>query len=158
MPLYNPPSASSEVSQVSISDGAVQDLTSTASWIIAETSVGTDLACSIAASVGDRIRVSGRFLRSGAHFLDWVVLDSAGAIDIYLGSGTDTPLVEGDPALYPSVSFAYSTGDLTFTVASGQVDGDGDVTVALAHQGTSAGRVYAYSGYPFKLELENLGS
>lgn len=159
MPLYNPATgAGADVlsEEVVITDGAVQDLASAASWVIAETSVGTDLAASIAASVGERIRVSGRFLRSGAHFLDWAVLDSGGAIDVYLASGTGTPLAEGDPAMYPSNSFMYVSDPPVFTVVEGQVDGSGNVTVALAHQGTSPGRVYAYSGYPFKLRLENL--
>ena len=160
MPLYNPAAGSSgpilPFVEVSISDGAVQDLTSSAPWIIAESSVGTDLAATITAAVGDRIKVIGRFMRNGAHFLDWNVLE-AGVLATYLGSGTTTPLTEGDPALYPSGSFLYSTGDPVFTVTSAQRTA-GQVTVALAHSGTSAGRVYCYSGYPFKLRLENMGA
>ena len=159
VPLYNPVTGSGGGSplavEVVITDGAVQDLASTASWIIAETSVGTDLAATIPASAGEHIRVVGRFLRSGAHFLDWAALAANGTVHTYLASGTGSPLAEGDPALYPSTSFMFSTGDPVFTVQAAQVN-NGNVTVALAHQGQSSGRVYAYSGYPFKLRLENL--
>jgi hypothetical protein len=31
------------------------------------------------------------------------------------------------------------------------------ITIALAHQGTAAGTVYAHTVYPWRLRLENVG-
>lgn len=140
-----------------ITDGTVPDLSAAASWSIVTSSVGTPLQCSIPAAAGDRIRVSGAFMRQGGHFLDWVLLDSTGAIALYAGSGTSSPLTEGHPALYPSTSFSYVPGDEMFTVASGHINA-GAVTVALAHKGSDAMKVYAMAGYPFRLRLENIGA
>ncbi|MER6183027.1 hypothetical protein [Streptomyces sp. NPDC001652] len=139
-----------------IVDGAVVDLPSAASWVIAETSVGTKLKCSIAAAAGDRVRVEGDFMRSGAHFLDWVLLDSAGVIAIYGTTRTSTPPSEGAPSMYPSTSFPGIQGAKQFVIGAGHIT-SGQVTIALAHQGTAAGRVYANSTYPFEMLLTNLG-
>ncbi|MEW1803215.1 SGNH/GDSL hydrolase family protein [Streptomyces virginiae] len=153
--------ASSEVpgqrtAEVRITDGAVQDLATAASWTIAATSVGTQLKCSIPAEAGDRIRVDIGMLYSGTRYLDAVLLDSAGAINLYAGTQTTSPLAEGNPEFYPSTSFGKASSGIQFTVAAGHLAG-GLATVALANQGTGAGRVYAFSGYPFRLTLTNLG-
>lgn len=98
-------------------------------------------------------------MRKGSHFLDWVLLDSAGAIAIYAGTDTGSPLAEGDPALYPSLSFGYETGPPQFTVGSEHI-ASGLATVALAHQGAAAGNaniVYAHTTYPWTLRLRNIG-
>jgi lysophospholipase L1-like esterase len=142
--------------EVRISDGAVADLASAASWTIAATSVGTQLKCSIPAEVGDRIRVDVGMLYSGTRYLDVVLLDSAGAINLYAGTLTTSPLAEGNPELYPSTSFGKASSGIVFTVAAGHLSG-GQATIALANQGTGAGKIYAYSGYPFRLGLTNLG-
>jgi len=143
-------------SEVRITDGAVQDLASAAAWTIATTSVGTQLKCSIPAEVGDRIRVDIGMLYSGTRYLDAVLLDSAGAINLYAGTLTTSPLAEGNPELYPSTSFGKASSGIVFTVAAGHLSG-GQATIALANQGTGAGRVYAFSGYPFRLGLTNIG-
>jgi hypothetical protein len=140
-----------------ITDGAIVDLASASSWAIAATSVGTPLQCSITASAGDRIRVDADFMRSGAHFLDWALLDSAGAIAVYGTTRSSTPPDEGSPSMYPSTSFGYVQAGKQFVVGSGHIDGSGKVTIALAHQGTAAGKVYAHATYPFELLLTNLG-
>ncbi|MFD5509008.1 SGNH/GDSL hydrolase family protein [Streptomyces sp. NPDC127051] len=142
--------------EVRITDGAVQDLASAASWTIAATSVGTQLKCSIPAEPGDRIRVDFGMLYSGTRYLDAVILDSAGTINVYAGSQTTSPLAEGNPEFYPSTSFGKASSGIVFTVASGHLSG-GQATIALANQGTGAGRVYAFSGYPFRLTLTNIG-
>lgn len=142
-----------------ITDDNLSGLPAAASWAIVQTSAGTKLQCSIAASVGDRIEVLSRFMRKGGHFLDWVLLDNTGAIAVYAASETGSPLGEGDPALYPSLSFSYETGPPMFTVGSGHI-ASGLVTVALAHQGGSTGNaniVYAHSTYPWTLRLRNIG-
>lgn len=139
-----------------IVDGAVVDLPSAASWVIAETSAGTKLQCLIPAAAGDRIRVEGDFMRSGAHFLDWVLLDNAGAIAVYGTTRSSTPASEGAPSMYPSTSFPGTQGAKQFVVGAGHI-ASGQATIALAHQGTAAGRVYANSTYPFEMLLTNLG-
>ena len=58
--------------------------------------------------------------------------------------------------MYPSTSFGYVQGSKQFIVSAGHINA-GLVTIALAHQGTSAGRVYAHVTYPFELMLTNIG-
>lgn len=139
-----------------ITDDNLGGLPSASSWTIVLTSASTPLQCSIAAVAGDRIEVYGEFMYVGAHFLDWVLLDSGGAIALYSGSGTSSPLAEGKPSLYSSLSFSKATSMEMFTVASGHLSG-GMATVALAHQGTASGTVYAHTTYPWVLRLKNIG-
>lgn len=140
-----------------ITDDNLSGLPSAPSWTIVQTTGGSLLKCSINASAGDRIRVCGSFMRNGSHFLDWALLNSAGAIARYAGSGTSTPLTEGNPVLYPSLSFMYVPGDEMFVVDGSHIDGTGKVTVALTHQGVASGIVYAHPTYPWRLRLENIG-
>ena len=149
--------AGNRTSEAKITDGAVQDLPTSASWVIAVTSVGTQLKCSIPAQPNDRIRVDLGMLYSGTRFLDLALLDSAGAIALYAGSGTSSPLTEGNPEFYPSTSFDKASSGNIFTVTSAHINTLGQATVALAQQGTGAGRVYAFPNYPFRMTLTNLG-
>lgn len=142
---------------VRITDDNLSGLPAAASWTVVQTSAGTQLKASIAASAGDRIRVYARFMYNGAHFLDWVLLDSSGAVALYSTSGTSSPSGEGDPSMYPSTSFSKVTSAEMFVVGSGHIDGSGKATIALAHQGTAAGTVYAHTLYPFRMRLENIG-
>jgi hypothetical protein len=93
---------------------------------------------------------------NGGHYMDVALLSSAGAIAVYDASGTSSPLSEGAPWLYPSTAFSKEPDAIIFTVGSGHLAG-GQATVALVHQGTSTGRVYAHADYPFVMLLENLG-
>ena len=95
-------------------------------------------------------------MRNGAHFLDWALLDSAGVPSEYGTSRTSTPSPEGSPSMYPSTSFGYVQGAKQFTVGVGHINA-GMITIALAHQGTSPGRVFAHTTYPFEITLTNLG-
>lgn len=149
--------SSIRTASVRVTDDNLGGLPSASSWTIAQTSAGTKLQCSIPAAAGDRIRLAGNFMYVGAHFLDWTLLDSGGAIALYAASGTSSPLAEGNPAMYPSLSFSKMTASDMFTVASGHIDGSGRVTVALAHQGTTSGTVYAHTTYPWRLRVENIG-
>lgn len=139
-----------------ITDGAIADLPSAAAWVIAVTSVGTPLQGSIQAVANDRIRVEADFMRNGAHFLDWALLDSVGVPDEYGTSRTSTPSPEGSPSMYPSLAFSYVQSAKQFTVDAGNLSA-GMATVALTHQGTSPGRVFAHTTYPFEITLTNLG-
>lgn len=143
-----------------VTDDNLSGLPAAASWTIVQTSANTKLQCSIAASIGDRIRVYGAFMHIGAHFLDWALLDNTGAIALYAASGTSSPLSEGNPTMYPSASFLRAPSPDMFTVASGHINA-GLVTVALAHQGAGTGSgniVYAHTTYPWRLRLENIGA
>ncbi|MDH6448194.1 hypothetical protein M2155_000602 [Streptomyces sp. SAI-119] len=151
--------SSIRTAKVAVTDDNLSGLTEALSWAIVQTSAGTKLQCSIAAAAGDRIRVVGRFMRKGSHFLDWALLDNTGAIAVYATTETGTAPGEGDPGLYPSLSFGYEPGPPMFTVGSGHLNA-GLATVALAHKGAGAGTaniVYAHGTYPWKLRLENIG-
>ncbi|MFD5795614.1 hypothetical protein ACFWIO_19150 [Streptomyces diastatochromogenes] len=133
-------------------------LAAAASWTIV-TSGATPLSCAVKAAVGDRIHVSAAFMRTGsAAYLDLATLTSGGAISRYFGSGTSSPLAEGNPAYYPqSSSFPGAPGTMQMVVASGEVDGSGKVTVALVYKGPGPETIYASATYPFYLLLTNLG-
>ncbi len=145
------------VAQARITDGTVTDLPSAASWTIAVTSAGTPLQCGVAAAAGDRIRVHLSMLYSGSRYMDLALLDSAGVIAQYGASGTSSPLAEGAPEFYPNTGFDKASSAGMFTVGAGHINGSGQAVVALAQQGTGAGKVYANSVYPWRMLLENLG-
>lgn len=145
------------VAQANITDGAVTDLPAPTPWVIVQSSVGTSLQCSIPAAVGDRIDVDLAMMYNGGHYLDVALLTSAGAISVYGSSNTSSPLTEGAPWLYPSVSFSKVMSEL-FVVQAGHIDGSGNITIALVHSGTSTGRVYANTQYPWCMRLWNFGS
>lgn len=141
-----------------IADDNFSGLPDAAAWTVVRTSAGTPLQCSIPAAAGDRIEYAPNFAyQSSTHFLDFVLLDSAGGPAVYASSGTSTPLSEGNILYYPSTSISHATSADDFTVGPGHIDGSGNVTIALAYVGTGAGKVYAYSLYPFKLRLKNIG-
>lgn len=157
---WNPPAGGGSpivTSSVRITDDNLSGIPAAAVWTVVQTSGGTPLQCSVAAAVGDRILVHGLFMRSGSRFLDWNLLDNVGALGRYAASGTSTPLAEGNPTLYPSLSFSYSTGAEMFTIGAGDLNA-GFATVALANLGAVAAVVYAHPLYPFKLLLENIGA
>ncbi len=133
------------------------DLPDAPTWTVVQTSAGTQFRCSIPAAVNDRIEISPSFMRRGAHFLDWVILDGSGAIVYYLTTESATPPSEGSPAMYPSTSFSYCTSSLMVTVQSGWLSG-GSLTVALAHQGSSSFMVFMHTVYPALLGLKNIGA
>lgn len=144
---------------VRITDDNLTGLPSAAQWTVVLTSSSTPLQCSIKAAAGDRIEVFGNFMRKGSHYLDWVLLDSAGAINRYASTESSSPGTEGSPSLYPSTSFSYATAAEMFTIAANHISA-GQVTIALAHQSTDTGNtnvVYAHTTYPWRLRLKNIG-
>lgn len=149
--------SSIRTAQARVTDDNLSGLPVAAAWVVAITSGGTPLQCSIAAAPDDRIEVHGNFMYAGAHFLDWVLLDSGGAIALYSTSGTSTPGSEGNPTMYPSLSFSKDTSADMFTVGPGDIDGNGHVTIGLAHMGSAAAIVYAHTVYPWRLRLHNIG-
>lgn len=156
-----PAGSSIKTATVRVTDDNLSGLPAAASWTIVQTSANTKLQGSIAASAGDRVKVYGNFMHIGAHFLDWVLLDSAGAIALYAATGTSTAPTEGNPTMYTSSSFLPVSSADMFTVAAGHIDGSGLITIGLAHQGAGTGSgniVYAHTTYPWRLRLENIGA
>jgi len=145
--------------RVRVINDDLSGLPAAAAWTVVQTSAGTQLKCSIAASAGDRIRVCGNCMYIGSHFLDWALLDSGGSIALYATSESATAPDEGNPSMYPSRTYGSLNNPELFTVASGHISG-GQVTVALVHKGLGTGPgniVYAHPTYPFRLRLENIG-
>jgi hypothetical protein len=145
-----------KTASVRITDDNLSGLPSAPSWAIAQTSAGTKLQCSIAASSGDRVLIDPNFMRVGSHYLDFAMLDSSGNIAQYLSTGTSSPGPEGSPVLYPSTAFEYGTSTDMVVVGSGDISA-GQVTIALVHQGTGSGTVYAHPTYPWRMRLSNIG-
>lgn len=151
-------STTNRAARVRIINDDLSGLPAAASWAIVQTSAGTKLQCSIAASAGHRIEVYPNFLYLGSHYLDWVLLDAAGAIAEYATSEGPTPPTEGNPAVYPSLTVNRCASTEMFTVGAGHINA-GLVTIALAHQGLATGpgnRVYAHPTYPWRLRLKNI--
>lgn len=145
-----------------VTDDDLSGLPAAASWTPVVTTGGTTLRCKIDAAVGDRIKVYGMFLYVGSHFLDWVRETSAGAPSQYAASGTSTPAGEGNPSMYPILTLSKNPNPEMFVVQAGDLDVNGQVSIALYHQGLGTGngnRVYAAAPlYPFRMRLENIGA
>jgi hypothetical protein len=129
-------------------------------WTVITTAGGTiPLQVSIPAAVGDRVRLTARFMRSTpGQYLDGVLLTGGGSIALFAGSGSGTPLPEGNPMYYPQAgSFPGAVGPMQFIVQAGHLDGTGHVRLALASQGSAAQTIFASATYPCILLGENWG-
>lgn len=113
---------------------------------------------SIPAAIGDRIDFSAHGMRSAtaSASMDIAVVVSGSAV-IYLGSGTSTPLTEGDPGWYPQNNFSRLTGPIGFTVESGHLS-SGNIIFAVVQKNTGGGTLYASNDYPFYWQAKNYGS
>ncbi|MFF1298126.1 MULTISPECIES: collagen-like protein [unclassified Streptomyces] len=133
-------------------------LATTGTWTVVTSGV-TQLACGIDAAEDDRLLVDPTFMRTGSgSFLDLAILKGTGEVSRYLGSGTSTPLPEGNPAYYPQeASFPGEPGTMQIVVAADEIDGSGQAKVALVYKGTSGETVYASATYPFYMLLSNIG-
>jgi|GEM_PF-1652511 len=114
----------------------------------------------IPAAVGEWVELATSFMwapSSNAAFLDFGVIVGSTVVR-YLSSGTGTPAVEGDPALYifPSSYRTSGIGGSGFTVTSGDLDG-GNVRFVLNYKTTSAaGIVHASTNWPFRWRAVNM--
>jgi hypothetical protein len=115
------------------------------------------LTVSIAAAVGDDIEVSAELLIDSrlTDFLDLAVI-VGGTIRRAASSGTSTPAVEGDPAMYPDndVQFRGSATSWGFTATADDISG-GTVTIAMIHKGAGGASVLATVAFPFRWRVRN---
>jgi len=127
-------------------------------WVIVTSAGPTPLQLSIPADPGDQILVSPAFMRNGSgSFLDLATLTSAGAISRYLGSGTASPLPEGNPSYYPQAASFPGVPNLQKIVAQAGEINAGSITVAMVYRGSGAETIYASATYPWYLLLMNIG-
>lgn len=138
-----------------ITTGNVTFPNSAPSWAI-----NTTLnAPAIPAAVGDYIEVSltALFDFASDSFLDVGVITGAGPTIVrYLGSGSGTPLVEGNPGLYPDPAFNREFGTQGFVVTAPDLDA-GTVRLALVSLATGSGQALASAAFPFAWCVKNLG-
>jgi hypothetical protein len=137
-------------------DPTLAILPTSVAWAVVQSSVsGTKLQDSFPAQVGDWFEPLGNALLggTGGNWLDWALLDNTGAIDTYAGTMTSTPLPQGNPVIYPSTSFNTITSPPVFTIAARHIDGSGNATVALVHQGAGDRKVYTHPELPFQLRI-----
>lgn len=116
-------------------------------------------APAIPAAVGDFIEVSltALFDFAADSFLDIGVITGGPATIVrYLGSGSGTPLVEGNPGLYPDPAFQGFLGTMGFVVTAPDLDG-GNVQLALVSLATGSGMALASAAFPFQWLVKNLG-
>lgn len=117
-----------------------------------------NLTGSIPAAVGDNVEWQPSFMwqPTASQFLELAVV-VAGTIVRYGSTGTATPSVEGDPALYPDPSTYRSAGPvLSFEVEAGDLDG-GSVNFALVSKGNGTGTVFSSASFPFRWTAKNYG-
>ena len=127
-------------------------------WRVLTDTGNNNIEVDIPAAVGDwvEVSISGLMNPDAATFLDiGIVVGST--IVRYLGGGTSTPLVEGEPALYPRVNFrTFGYGTKGFTVTSNDRDGS-NVRIAMVFKSTSgAGTFESSTSYPFYMRVLNL--
>ena len=112
----------------------------------------------IQANVGDDINLDYDFQmdQHATAVMDFAVVDAAGFLVRYLGSGTSTPTYDGLPGIYPaSERFQGLSGLTGLTVEADDIDG-GFVRLQWAIK-TSAdnGKIYANNNSPLSIRVVN---
>jgi hypothetical protein len=113
---------------------------------------------SIAAAAGDRIEADVNYLtaRNGGTFYDLAVIVGGVAVR-YCTTGTSTPPVEGDPAMYPDQpAYQGRPGPFRFTAEAGDISG-GNVTIGFVVLSQGNGLLYANTAFPMRYALTNYG-
>lgn len=142
-----------------IKSGNVTLPNSSGSWAFAGGTNGlpADFELSIPAAVGDWVECSYNGMKSNTSsaFLDiGVVVGST--IARFLGSGTSTGLIEGDPGWYPVTGFTPHSGVRGFVVEAGDLD-NGNVRFSVVNKTSGSGTLYASNDYPFYWHVKNTG-
>lgn len=117
------------------------------------------LVAAIPAVVGDSVEWSPSFMWAppgGTQFLDLGIL-VGGSVVRFASTGTGTPAVEGDPALYITPGTYRSSGAVfSLEVEAGDLDA-GSVNFVLATAGTGTGTLFGSAGFPFRWAARNFG-
>lgn len=117
----------------------------------------SDFELAIPAEIGDWVECSYNGMKSdtASAFLDVGIVVGT-TIVRYLGSGTSSPLVEGDPGWYPVTGFRPHAGIRGFVVEAGDLD-SGNVRFAVVNKTAGSGTLYASASYPFYWHVKNNG-
>lgn len=115
---------------------------------------------SIPAAVGDDVELTITAMRTNTEsaFLDAAVIVGTSVVR-YLGTGTASPPIEGDPGWYPGAPgthYPAVNGPRGFTVEAGHLDGDA-VRFVLMCRASGAGQLYASTAFPFYWRALNRG-
>lgn len=139
-------------------DSAITALPDAAVWTVAQTPAGTKMQGSIRANEDDRLLICPNFAWVGSgHYMDVVKVNASGGISFFAASRTSTPADQGSILYYPNPPISHAAGPRIATVAAGDVDGSGQVTVGLAHIGSGDLKVYAHPIYPCEVLVLNIG-
>lgn len=100
--------------------------------------------------VGDWVEIGLRGMRNDTTSAQYDFGVQVGSSIVrYLSSGTATPSVEGDPAMYPNTGFRpHASVPAGFVVTPGDLDGS-QIRFVLANKSAGAGTFYASTNYPF---------
>lgn len=106
----------------------------------------------IDAAVGDFIMVEASFLTFIGASTFWdLAVKKTGSLVYFASSGTSTPAVSGDPAMYPDNTFmGQNGGRLAATVTPTMLETDNKVHVVLAVNSTGGGKLYYSTSFPFR--------
>lgn len=128
-------------------------------WQILVDGSSNPIQVSIPAQSGEWVEISinGMTTTTASISLDVGVIVGSSIVR-YLASGTSTPLLEGDPGLYPQpVSFnPTGYGSKGLVVAPGDLDGS-NLRLAMVIKAAGQGTFFASSTYPFYMRALNLG-
>lgn len=116
-----------------------------------------DFELPIPAAVGDWVECSYNAMKSdtSSAFLDVGIVVGTSIVR-FLGSGTATGLVEGDPGWYPVTGFRPHAGVRGFVVEAGDLDA-GNIRFSVVNKTAGSGTLYASNDYPFYWHVKNLG-
>jgi hypothetical protein len=148
------------IGKITVDDDDLSGLPDAPTWRVVRTSADTPLQCKVLADPGDGVEVFAAFLYMGAHYLDWVLLDASGNIAKFDTTESATPILAGNPGMYPALSLSKHSMPPFFVVDESHIDVNGQVTIGLAHQGSDNGannRVYAHVDYLFRMRIKNIG-
>ncbi len=113
----------------------------------------------VPAAAGDRLSCTARFLSSDAGGATYdLAVAVAGALVWFASSGSTTPALEGDPALYPvGGTLAGKAAVAQLVVGAPQLEGDGAVHFVLAIKAAGTGKTYYCADYPLRWAAVNHG-
>lgn len=149
-----PPGAAHRMRQAYITAGSTVLPNTAGVWAIV---AGYELQ--IPAVAGDYVELSTTFLNTpnNSTFLDFAVVVGA-AIVRYMATGTAAPGFEGNPGLYPNLTFRTFKSPVGFVVTPGDLDGANVRWVLVSKSTSGVGTVFSDANYPFYWRSINIGA